>query len=47
MSLALEQMGERNQAVLRAQEALKILRQLESPYIEGVEKQLRAWGRPP
>jgi hypothetical protein len=43
MSLAYEQLGERNEAILRATQALEILQQLESPYVEMVQKQLTHW----
>jgi hypothetical protein len=43
MSLSLDQLGKREQAVLHAEDALKILAQIESPYTEMVQGQLAEW----
>jgi tetratricopeptide (TPR) repeat protein len=45
MSLALDKLGERGQAIARAKAALKIREQSEDPRAEKVRKQLKEWGK--
>ncbi len=43
MSLALDKLDERVQALVRAKAALEIFEQIEPPHVETVRKQLAEW----
>ena len=43
MALALDELGEREQAIAHAEAALKIFKAIEEPHTEMVRKQLAEW----